>query len=261
MAPFRALPAQTFDRVVNFRDMGGHRTHDGRQLRRGRLFRSGHLARATDDDVARLAELGLRVVFDFRNQKDIAIEGDDRLPTGTKNVQLPMPDPAKADDIRSLISRGPETLQEVFGDGRAAALMRRGAADLVRSRREPYVEFMQGLCAGDAFPALFHCSAGKDRAGWAGSVVLLALGVPEEEVVEQYLLSNRAAEALRASAGEAEPGPWHEVLRPLLEVRTEYIQASFEAVRNEWGDFDGYLHEGLGVSREQRERLRGELLE
>lgn len=262
MSPFRQPHPLEFERITNFRDMGGHRTHDGRRLRPGRLFRSGHLGRASEDDVAKLATLGLRRVFDFRNRQDIEAEGADRLPTGADCVRLPMPDPARGNDIRSMIMSNREKLEEMFGDGKAEQLMVAEAAHVVQRRIEPYREFMVGLCSGNAFPALFHCSAGKDRAGWAGSVVLLALGVPEDEVIEQYLLSNRAAQALRENSTESDGGPWwNEVLQPLLEVRPEYIQASFEAVRADWGDFNGYLHRGLGISTEQRERLRNDLLE
>lgn len=260
MAPFRKPSTHGFDRVANFRDMGGHRSHDGRRLRSGVLFRSGHLGRATDADVQRLAALGLRQVFDFRTQTDIRIDGADRLPPGTEHVQLPMPDPARGEDIRELISSNPERLQEIFGDGRAAALMVRGAAHIATQRIEPYTQFVAGLCREGAFPALFHCSAGKDRAGWAGTVVLLALGVPEDEIREQYLLSNRAVDALRRQ-GENDPGEWHEVLRPLLEVREEYLDASLAAVRSAWGDTDTYLREALGLSDDRRARLRDQLLE
>lgn len=262
MAPFRQPHPLEFDRVTNFRDMGGHRTHDGRRLRGGRLFRSGHLGRASDDDVAKLATLGLRRVFDFRNLRDIEVEGADRLPEGAENIRLPMPDPARGSDIRSMIMSDRDKVEEMFGNGRAEKLMVVEAAHIVQHRIEPYREFMTGLCSEGAFPALFHCSAGKDRAGWAGSVVLLSLGVPEDEVIEQYLLSNRAAQALRENSTEKDRGPWwNDVLQPLLEVRPEYIQSSFEAVRNDWGDFDAYLHEGLGISAEQRRRLQDELLE
>ncbi len=256
MSPFRDPPPQSFDSVGNFRDLGGHRAHDGRRLRRGMLFRSAHLGNATDADVERLAELGLRRVFDFRTTADIEAEGHDRLPEGTQHVRMPMPDPAKGEDIRALISSNPERLEAIFGGGRAAEMMRRGAAHIVSHRIEPYAQFATALCEADAFPALFHCSAGKDRAGWAASVVLLALEVPHEEVVEQYLLSNRAAHRLRGNLREG-----GEVLAPLFGVHTDYIEASFHAVREGWGDFDRYLREGLGVTDEQRTRLQSRLLE
>lgn len=261
MSPYRNPPAETFERVANFRDMGGHRTNDGRRLKSGRLFRSGHLAKATDQDVAVLTRLGIRRVFDFRNGNDITAEGMDRLPEGTEHIRLPMPDPAQGHDIREMITGNRDKIVELFGDGRAEKLMVLEAGHIVRKRTEPYREFMHGLCSPAAFPALFHCSAGKDRAGWAGSVVLLTLGVPEEEVIEQYLLSNRASRQLLEHASEAERGPWSDALLPLLEVRAEYIQASFDAVRQDWGDFETYLREGLSVSADQQRALRDELLE
>ena len=261
--PFRAPHPLRFDRVANFRDLGGHRTADGRRVRTGRLFRSGHLGHATEADVARLAELGLRRVFDFRTPRDIETDGHDRLPAGTEAVSLAMGDPAAAQDLRALIENAtPEEIVERFGGDKAAAYMRRGAAGLVAERCEQYGRFLSELAATEAYPALFHCSAGKDRAGWAGSVVLLALGVPEEEVVEQYLLSNRAAEEIaKRVSGDGSGAPWTDVLYPMLEVRVEYIEASFATVRERHGSFDAYLEKGLGIDDAQREQLRENLLE
>jgi protein-tyrosine phosphatase len=265
MPPFREPPTQRFERVANFRDLGGHTTRDGRRVPFGRLFRSGHLGHASDDDVAQLAALGLRKVFDFRTLGDIDHDGPDRLPPGVAHLRLPMPDPAGGQDLRSLISdSGPEAMEEIFGNGRAADWMRRSAAGLVRERREPYAQFIEELAGPGSVPALFHCSAGKDRAGWAGSLVLLALGVEEEQVVEQYLLSNREAEHIRErlkSRAVAGAEKWGELLDPLLRVHPDYIGASFDAMHEDWGSFERYLHEGLGISKEQREALQSSLLE
>ena len=262
MSDFREPPAHRFERVANFRDLGGHRTRDGRRVRRGRLLRSGHLGHASDADQAILAGFGLKKVFDFRTPGDIAEDGEDRLPEGTESVLLPMPDPAVGGDIRAMLeASGADRLEEFFGDGKAEDLMRRSAAGLVRERREPYAQFLRALAEPEALPALFHCSAGKDRAGWAGSVVLLTLGVDEEEIIEQYLLSNRAAEQIVERQRIQGREMWAEILRPLLEVRREYIESSFAAVHEDFGSFDRYLEEGLGIDSAQRESIRHNLLE
>ena len=262
MTAYRALPHVKFERIANFRDMGGHTTHDGRRLAHGRLLRSGHLADASEDDLAKLEAFGLRRVFDFRTEKDIEQEGHDRLTKGTENVLLPMPDPARGSDIRTLMEgTTPDQLHGIFGDGKAEQMMIESAAGLVRERREPYSLFLKALARTDHVPALFHCSAGKDRAGWAGSVVLLAIGVPEDQVIEQYLLSNRAGDEIIERQRQVGNEFWHDALAPLVGVREEYIQSSFDAVAADWGDFDTYLSQGLGVTQEEREALRKNLLE
>jgi protein-tyrosine phosphatase len=262
VAPFRQPPTQNFERVANFRDLGGHTTRDGRRVRSGQIFRSGHLAHASDADLAELAELGIRTVFDFRSAGDLEIDGHDRLPEGAAHVSLPMPDPAVGDDLRAkLRESGPEEMEAVFGNGGAEAMMKKSAAGLVRERVEPYAEFVRRLAAPETLPALFHCSAGKDRAGWAGSVVLMTLGVDEEQVIEQYLLSNREIEKILARLETQHDADWGDLLRPLIEVRREYILSSFEAMHAEWGTFDRYLHDGLGLPEPDRAALREALLE
>jgi protein-tyrosine phosphatase len=243
MGEYRIPSDHRFEQVFNFRDLGGHTTADGRRVAKGRLLRSGHLGHASEADVAILARYGLRRVFDFRTASDIEQEGADRLPPGAENVRLPMPDPARGGDIRRLMTENPpEKLPEIFGGGRAEAMMRESAAGLVRERREPYSQFLKELAR-------------------EGSVVLLAIGVPEEQVVEQYLLSNRAAQEIIERNRLPGREQWTGILAPLIGVREEYIHSSFEAVRQEWGDFDGYLREGLRVSDAERESLRKNLLE
>lgn len=262
MTAYRALPSLKFERIANFRDMGGHTTHDGRRLAHGRLLRSGHLADASDADLAKLEAFGLRRVFDFRTEQDIAQEGRDRLTSLAESILLPMPDPAKGNDIRALMEGvTPDALHGIFGDGKAEQMMIESAAGLVRERREPYGLFLKALARVDHVPALFHCSAGKDRAGWAASVVLLAIGVPEEQVIEQYLLSNRAGDEIIERQRQIGNEFWHDALAPLVGVREEYIRSSFDAVAQDWGDFDTYLSQGLGVTDEEREGLRKNLLE
>lgn len=262
MAPYRERPDIRLDRVTNFRDMGGHTTHDGRRLARGRLLRSGHLGEATDRDLAALERYGIRRVFDFRTPADIELEGHDRLTSQAESVLLPMPDPARGSDIRAMMEGATvDDLEALFGGGKAERMMTESAAGLVRERREPYALFLKGLAHAGHVPALFHCSAGKDRAGWAGSVVLLTLGVPRDQVIEQYLLSNRAAEELIDRNRDRGGNFWHESLAPLIGVREEYIQASFDAVDTDWGDFDTYLSRGLGITAEEREAIRENLLE
>jgi protein-tyrosine phosphatase len=262
LTDFREPSKHRFERIANFRDLAGHTTRDGRRLAPGRLLRSGHLGRASNADVETLTGLGLRKIYDFRTAADIAVDGADRLPSGAESVLLPMPDPAQGRGIREIIEEsGPDDLETHFGDGKAEAMMIESAAGLVRERREPYGVFLRALAEPSGLPGLFHCSAGKDRAGWAGSVVLLTLGVPEDQVIEQYLLSNRATAQIADSQKTHGREIWGEVLRPLLEVRLEYIEASFTAVREEWGDFEGYLEQGLGITEEQREAIRKNLLD
>ena len=193
------------------------------------------------------------------------------VPGRATHRRLPMPDLPETESLRSIIQKTkPERLKEIFGGGKAAAMMVESAAGLVRDRREPYREFLTELASPEALPALFHCSAGKDRAGWAGTLVLLTLGVDQEQVVEQYLLSNRAVDEIRErlqtkgkkSAGWPEQrGEWVDLMQPFLDVRREYIEASFAAMHEDWGSFEGYLSEGLGITNQQRDHLREQMLE
>ncbi|MGY6026271.1 tyrosine-protein phosphatase [Streptomyces spinosirectus] len=251
--------------VRNFRDVGGLPTADGRRVRYGVLFRSGHLAHATDEDATFLSSLGLHTIFDFRNAADQKLEGPDVELPGVRNVNLPLTDPADGAEFWQMVRDGEiEQLRGILGDGRAAGRMISSYRTIIRDRTAEHARVLRSL-AEDSVPALMHCAAGKDRAGLSIAVTLLALGVEREAIVTDYLESNakhRRYKVHRSSSSSAGYSPEvMELLSPLFEARVEYLAAAFETVEQVWGDVDTYLERGLGLTPELRTGLRERLLD
>jgi protein-tyrosine phosphatase len=248
--------------VRNFRDIGGHRTVDGRVVRTGRVYRAAHLADATDADLATLERLGVRVVIDFRGPHDIAEEGDDRLPRRARLVSIPMYDPARGADIRTILASSPlDEVIERFGNGRAAEAMARGAAALVSdaTRVEQYGLMLRTIIEADG-AAIIHCSAGKDRTGWGASLMLLTLGVPEQTVIEHYLESNLHRRPTTGAGMRVRPGIDPSILEPFFEVREEYKRAALHALESQWGGIEGYVRDGLRITDDEVARFREAML-
>ncbi|WP_369231433.1 tyrosine-protein phosphatase [Streptomyces sp. R21] len=251
--------------VRNFRDVGGLPTVDGRRVRLGVLFRSGHLAHATEDDAAFLTSLGLHTIFDFRNAADQKLEGPDVELPGVRNVNLPLSDPADGSGFWKMVRDGEiDQLREILGDGKAANRMIVSYRTIIKERTAEHSQVLRAL-ADDSAPALMHCAAGKDRAGLSIAVTLLALGVEREAIVADYLESNathRRYKVHRSSTSAAAYSPEvMELLSPLFDARAEYLTAAFETIDQTWGDVDTYLETGLGLTPELRERLRERLLD
>ncbi|MFE9477299.1 tyrosine-protein phosphatase [Streptomyces spororaveus] len=250
--------------VRNFRDVGGLPTSDGRTVRAGRLFRSGHLAHATESDAAFLASLGLHTVFDFRNGADHALEGPDVELPGVRNVNIPLSDPADGREFWRLVRDGDLVqLREILGDGKAAARMSNSYRGIIRQRTAEHGRVLHAL-AEDSVPALMHCAAGKDRAGLSIAVTLLALGVEREAIVADYLESNAPHRRYRVrrtdESASARSPEVMELLAPLFDARAEYLVAAFDTIDEIWGGVDRYLAEGLGLTPETLDRLRDRLL-
>ncbi|MGX9885309.1 tyrosine-protein phosphatase [Streptomyces sp. NPDC002276] len=251
--------------VRNFRDVGGLPTADGRRVRHGVLFRSGHLAHATEEDAAFLDSLGLHTIFDFRNASDQKLEGPDVELPGVRNVNLPLSDPADGSEFWKMVRDGEiEQLREILGGDKGANRMIASYRTIVTQRTAEHSRVLHAL-AEDSVPALMHCAAGKDRAGLSIAVTLLALGVEREAIVADYLESNakhRRYQVRRSNSSVAGYSPEvMELLSPLFDARAEYLTAAFDTVEETWGSVDAYLEQGLGITPEIRERLRERLLD
>ncbi|MER6123326.1 tyrosine-protein phosphatase [Streptomyces sp. NPDC001795] len=251
--------------VRNFRDVGGLPTVDGRRVRHGVLFRSGHLAHATEQDAAFLTGLGLHTIFDFRNAADKKLEGPDVDLPGVRNVNLPLTDPADGAEFWKMVRDGDlEQLRVLLADGKAANRMITSYRTIIRERTAEHSHVLHSLVK-DSVPALMHCAAGKDRAGLSIAVTLLAVGVERDAIVADYLESNAKHRRYKVhrngSSADAYSPEVMELLSPLFDARAEYLAAAIETVEDTWGGVDAYLEKGLRVTPEMRERLRERLLD
>ncbi|WP_406276381.1 tyrosine-protein phosphatase [Streptomyces sp. NBC_00191] len=251
--------------VRNFRDVGGLPTVDGRRVRHGRLFRSGHLAHATESDASFLATLGLHTIFDFRNAADMRLEGPDVELPGVSNVNLPLTDPADGAEFWKMVRDGDlDQLRSILADGKAAGRMSASYRRIIKERTAEHSRVLHAL-AEDSVPALMHCAAGKDRAGLSIAVSLLAVGVERDAIEADYLKSNDPHRRYLVRRGDNSPAAMSpevmQLLAPLFDARAEYLNAAFETIQQTWGDTERYLSEGLNVSAETRERLRERLLD
>lgn len=250
--------------VTNLRDAGGHPTLDGRRVRAGALYRSGQLAHDGDEGTAALERLGLGVVYDLRTTVELEALPD-RVPTGVEVVHL--------DVLAGATSSVATHLEDLFSDPAAAeAVLRSGDItqhylstyrDLVtlESALQSYRELFSQLAARDEV-ALFHCTAGKDRTGWAAAALLTLLGVDDALVTEDYLLSSAPVVASFQPYIDqfAAAGGNPDLLVPVFCVEPAYLDAARDQVRIAFGSIDGYFHEGLGLSRDVTETLRERLL-
>lgn len=182
-APSRSLPLAG---ATNFRDLGGYVGHGGRAVKWRRIFRSDHLAGLTPEDQALLADLGVARAVDFRGQAESAAYAY-ALP-GVQYHPLHI-EPTVVQRALELQRAGRQlTAQDAVG------LMQDTYRGFVHDNAPRFAELFRLLLASDA-PLVFHCTAGKDRTGFAAALILLALGVPRDVVMHDYLLTNALYES------------------------------------------------------------------
>ena len=229
--------------ATNFRDLGGYPGHGGRPLRWRRLFRSDHLGGLTDADHATLAALGLGRSFDFRGEAERAAMPY-QLPGA---IQHPLAiEPTVVQRMQALVAAGQQ-----LDAATVVELMNELYRSLVNDQAHRFAELFEHLLATEA-PLLFHCSAGKDRTGVAAALILLALGVPREVVLQDYLLTNqvyRHPPPLTASnpASNSTDTP-ADVLAVLWRVQAGFLEAALQVIEADHGGIDRYLAQRLGLS-------------
>lgn len=232
----------------NFRDLGGYDTQSGRQVRWGRLFRSDHLGRLTAEDEALLAALGVQRVLDFRGEQERAAVPN-RLATARQHA-LGI-EPTVVQRLQDLAAAGQRLNAAV-----AVELMKELYRALVNDQAHRYAEFFEHLLDTDT-PLVFHCTAGKDRTGFAAALALQALGVPRAVVLHDYLLTN----ALYQPPPVPHTDTPREALAVLWRVQSEFLEAAYQALDADHGGMDRYLEQRLGVTESARRALARKYLE
>lgn len=266
MASMSDRPGEPIDlpTLANLRELGGWPAADGSRVVAGRLYRSTKLSGLDAADTSRLADRGIGSVVDFRTAVERENEPDRDVP-GATNLSLDV----LADSVISQSADLPKLMQypaevnALLADGGAKQLMAGAYREIVRlpSALASYRAFFEVLDRSDD-AVLFHCTTGKDRTGWGAATVLTVLGVSRDDIVAEYLLTNdqllpRMAGAIDAFAAA---GGDPDLIRPVLGVDPDFLQASFDAVQEEFGSMAGYLENGLGLTADRQAALKAKYL-
>jgi protein-tyrosine phosphatase len=226
--------------AANFRDLAAHVPPEF-ALKRRRLFRSDHLGALDEQDARQIRELGIRRVLDFRGEGERTSAACVVPDVTVHSLAI---EPTIVQKLSDLLAAGTQ-----LSEDDVVALMQDTYRGFVRGNTHRFAEFFEHLLESDQ-PTVFHCTAGKDRTGFAAALVLHALEVPEEVVMFDYLHTN---DRLRPPVPGALPP---QVARVLYRVQPEFLQASLEAVQQDYGDMETYLREGLHLGEAERRRLR-----
>jgi protein-tyrosine phosphatase len=262
-APTPSTPHQRrvpLEGVANFRDLGGYRTEDGKSVKWGLLYRSDALNALTDDDVRHLVSLNIQRVVDFRTPAE-ADPHPDRLPQGLIHESLPVPLEVPKPDLSSLNDRKElaPVAEEAWLKAIDQVLVAQAYPLFVRDSTPSYRAWMQGLLNAPPGAQIFHCTGGADRTGFAAAVLLRVLGVPEDTIVQDYLLTNQYLFSARGRAFLDKRTP---VKLPAgLKMHPRYLKAAFAEITRKYGSFDHYLLEGLGIDAAARARLKAKYVQ
>lgn len=229
----------------NFRDLGGYTTLHGRHIRRGKIFRSDHLGQLTTDDIALLHNrLGARWrVIDFRGVQE-RTTAPCNLPQA--QVHALSIEPTIVQKLTDLLAQAQEVSRAEI-----VRLMQETYQGFVRHNTPRYADFFQHLLSETDHPLVFHCTAGKDRTGFAAALLLHALEVPADVIWQDYLLTNDRLQ--HRPMNSQLPAPIAHVLHA---VQTEFLQAALQTVDSEFGGLEPYLTQQLGLTPDARQRLR-----
>jgi protein-tyrosine phosphatase len=234
----------------NFRDLGGYRTADGRTIRRRAVFRSAHLGSLTGEDRVALVGLGVRTIVDLRGINEAAetphlIDGVDCRVVGAHI------EPQLGEKIRDAITDGsatPYLMMQFLTDH---------YRDYPRRCAPGFRTLFATLSDGTHRPLVFHCTAGKDRTGFASALLLTLLGVPWDTVMDDYLRTN---ELWTGHIGRY-PELDIDTRAAIVEARAPYLEAAFDVVAKDFGGPEIFAEKALGLDAAARERLKADLLE
>jgi protein-tyrosine phosphatase len=255
--PMRVIP---FECAPNFRDLGGYATGDERHVAWGRVFRSSHLGWLSVADRERFAALKIGEVFDLRRTSESEAYAN-QLPPGVRSHRFDI-DVGSTKSYRRRLEAGTAS--------------RRGTHDMMVQAYRSYVtdfsdrfaRLLQLLANAEQHSVVIHCMVGKDRTGIASALLLSALGVSREQILDDYLLSARCyppeeiLARIRESISESLRGSWQdETVMPFCSVHEDYLGAAFDEIDRRHGDSAAYLRDGLGLDEADLGLLRERFLE
>ena len=245
----------------NLRDLGGWQTRSSGTVRYGLAFRSAGLDFLTPQDIDALEDIGFHTVFDLRTKAETDARPD-RLPSSAAYVHLDVfADSSGAAVVHQFdLLDDPALAEEALGGGKAEERFTEAYREMLQlaSADDAYRQLFLAFAEPERLPAVFHCTTGKDRTGWATASLLLLLGVSEKDVFREYLLTNdQLLPQLQPIFDQfAEAGGDPDLLVPVLGVRREYLQVAIDEMTTLYGTIENYFTQGLGLGPDVQDVLR-----
>jgi protein-tyrosine phosphatase len=252
------------DGQKNFRDLGGYKNVYGESVRWRILFRSGDLCTLTDDDLLMVNSLGLQLVIDFRSEEEVDA-CPDKSPAGVRILN----DPINIEGFQ-------ESLFYALETGDTSHLTVSNIATLYESiytdNMEQFEVMLSEVISSENRPVVIHCRGGADRTGFGAALILASLQVPDEIILQDYLLSNEyrrditdasldfVKEAVWQNTGQEPTEEDMERIRNLFEARQAYVEIAFQHVVDTYKTFEGYIVNGLEIPMYEIEEFRRSVL-
>ena len=249
--------------LINFRDLGGKKTSNKSKLKTKRLLRAAQPVGLSQNDINKLKQHNLKLIIDLRTSQEAAMHPVDQI-EGVSYINIDIMGANKAQsadpthwmkmlesDINAVEQQFKETYIEFA---------------LSENSRKGYGDFLRACASLEEGAILFHCAAGKDRTGLAAAIILRILGIDDDDIYEDYLKTMEAQDAIaapymaKARAGGV-PEAQLEAMKVLMSVKHEFLAAALNAAAEEYGSFESYIIDGLGLNQEELEKIRELYLE
>jgi protein-tyrosine phosphatase len=244
--------ADIMEGAPNFRDLGGYVSNNGQQTAWGKVFRTQALALLSDRDVDKIRKMGVKTVIDFRDDDEVR-KAPSRLPEGVNIVRLPIDVGNNASDS---VRKMAQSL--LFDSLLCDRFMEDANRRFVTEFTAQYKAFFDILLRKENYPVVFHCTAGKDRTGFAAAMLLCALDVGWDTVMEDYLLTNKYLKQQAPASQISEQAL--SALRLIWSVQPSWLNAAKNEIIQRYGSIDNYLQKELQIGKAEKERLKRYLL-
>lgn len=244
----------------NFRDLGGHKTTDGRTVKHGLFFRSASLSNLDSQDIEKLKNLNIKNIFDYRSDEE-ANRNPSTIIQNINNIRVPAM--SMPDEYSVKFGSVEEMAEELFEKNGAFNMLKDSYYNLPLNNQS-YKKLVELIKNADSLPILNHCTAGKDRTGVGCAIILMILGVSREDIIRDYLKSNEYAKESIKDFVAKKPGLKDvpiEKLNHIFGVNEDYINAAFKKIDEKYKSTEEYLLYEFGLTSKDIEQMRNEYLE